>query len=88
MVYDITKEGTFESMEKWHNKLVETADANIVMMVCGNKSDLIDERAVTSEQGEEFAEEKEILFLETSALENHNVEDAFMEVVKAICEKY
>ena len=49
MVYDITKEGTFESLEKWHNKLTETADENIVMMVCGNKSDLIDERAVTAE---------------------------------------
>jgi small GTP-binding protein len=86
MVYDITKEETFLSIEKtWHKRLIEGADENIVKMICGNKRDLENERAVTEEQGREFAEENNILFLETSALENHNVEEAFMEVVKAIC---
>ena len=55
IVYDITKETTFESLEKWHDKLIESADENIIMMMCGNKSDLEDERAVSREQGEEFA---------------------------------
>ena len=67
---------------------MESADENIVIMTCGNKSDLQDERAVSKEQGEEFAEEKDCLFLETSALENHNVEEAFMKVVRAICKRY
>ena len=49
MVYDITKESTFDSIEKWHTKLMESADDKIVMMVCGNKSDLTGERAVSSE---------------------------------------
>ena len=82
IVYDITKENTFESLEKWHTKLTESADENIVIMACGNKSDLEDERQVTQQQGQQFAEEKEILFLETSALESTNVEQAFMQVVK------
>jgi small GTP-binding protein len=78
IVYDMTKETTFESLEKWYNKLVDSADQNIVMMVCGNKSDLIDERKVSKEQGEAFAKEKEVLFLETSALDSTNVEAAFL----------
>jgi len=47
IVYDITKENTFESLEKWHTKLTESADENIVIMACGNKSDLEEERQVT-----------------------------------------
>jgi len=34
---------------------VDSADENIVMMVCGNKSDLEDERAVSSAEGQEYA---------------------------------
>jgi GTPase SAR1 family protein len=47
IVYDITKEDTFDSLEKWHSKLTESADENIVIMTCGNKSDLSNERAVS-----------------------------------------
>ncbi len=78
IVYDITKESTFESLEKWYNKLANAADENIIMMACGNKSDLADQRSVSKEQGEKFAKEKEIFFLETSALDSTNVEAAFL----------
>ena len=47
-------------------------------MICGNKSDLTDSRAVSEESGKEFAKDKDILFIETSALESTNVEQAFM----------
>ena len=49
IVYDLTKESTFVSCDKWYNKLEESADPNIVMMICGNKSDLTNERAVSTE---------------------------------------
>ena len=81
IIYDITKEGTFESLDKWYTKLTESADENIVIMACGNKTDLVDERQVSKESAEEFAQEKEVLFIETSALESSNVETAFMQVV-------
>ena len=44
IIYDITKEGTFDSLDKWYTKLTESADENIVIMACGNKTDLVDER--------------------------------------------
>ena len=47
IVYDITKEQTFLNLEKWHDKLMESADENIIIMIVGNKTDLVDERAVT-----------------------------------------
>jgi GTPase SAR1 family protein len=53
-------------------------------MLIGNKSDLNAQRQVTTEEGEELAKAKGLFFLETSAKEAHNVESAFMEVIKEI----
>ena len=78
IVYDTTKNTTFVSLEKWYNKLMESADENIVIMIVGNKVDLTDHRAVAQESAEEFAKAKSLLFIETSALDATNVESAFM----------
>jgi Ras-related protein Rab-11A len=39
-------------------------------------------RAVTTEQGADFAQKKKLSFLETSALDKTNVQEAFMELLK------
>jgi GTPase SAR1 family protein len=51
------------------------------MMICGNKSDLTNERCVSQETGSEFAKNKEVLFIETSALDSTNVSKAFLTIV-------
>lgn len=43
-LYDITRSSSFVSVQKWMNELKENADANIVTMLIGNKSDLSDQR--------------------------------------------
>jgi Ras-related protein Rab-1A len=47
-------------------------------LLVGNKSDLMSKRAVTFEQGKEFADSLGIEFVETSAKNSTNVEKAFM----------
>ena len=42
--YDITRQNTFESTEKWLNELKEHADPNIVILIVGNKVDLKEQR--------------------------------------------
>ncbi|KAL0378938.1 UNVERIFIED_CONTAM: Ras-related protein Rab11D [Sesamum radiatum] len=49
-----------------------------------NKSDLEDQRAVPTEDAKEFAEKEGLFFLETSALEATNVEEAFVTVLTEI----
>lgn len=44
-------------------------------MLIGNKSDLEANRAVTKEEGEHFAKENNLFFLETSAKTAQNVEE-------------
>lgn len=55
LVYDITKHLTYDSMERWLKELYEHAEANIVVMLVGNKTDLELERSVPTEEARGFA---------------------------------
>ncbi|CAN1288613.1 Ras-related protein RABA4a [Linum perenne] len=68
LVYDITKRQTFDHIPRW----------------LGNKSDLEDQRAVSTEDAKEFAQKEGLFFLETSALNATNVESAFETVLTEI----
>ncbi|CAA0833913.1 Ras-related protein RABA4a [Striga hermonthica] len=84
LVYDITKRQTFEHIPRWLEELRSHADKNIVIILVGNKSDLGDNRVVSTEDAKEFAQKEGLFFLETSALEAVNVEDAFLTVLTEI----
>ena len=53
-------------------------------MLVGNKSDLRHLVAVPTEEGKSYAEKESLYFMETSALEAINVENAFAEVLTQI----
>ena len=84
LVYDISKQVTFENVERWLNELRDHADSNIVIMLVGNKSDLRHLRAVSTEEAAQFAEKHNLSFIETSALEATNVEEAFQQILTEI----
>ena len=48
------------------------------IMLIGNKSDLDARRQVSFEEGERFAKENNLIFMETSAKTAFNVEEAFL----------
>lgn len=59
----------------------------MVIMLIGNKSDLDSRREVKREEGEAFAREHGLVFMETSAKTAANVEEAFINTAKEIYEK-
>ena len=81
LVYDISKANTFENCERWLKELRDHADANIVIMLVGNKSDLRHIRAVNPEAALQFAEKHELAFMETSALDSTHVEESFTKIL-------
>lgn len=84
LVYDVTRHVTFENLERWLKELRDHTDSNIVIMLAGNKADLRHLRAVSTEDAKAFAEREKSFFMETSALESTNVENAFAEVLTQI----
>ena len=75
---------TYENVERWLKELRAHADSNIIIMLVGNKSDLRHLRSVSVEDATAFSEREGLSFLETSALENVNIEAAFQQILTEI----
>lgn len=88
IVYDITQNSTFESVDRWYNEMKKTADPNISIILVGNKCDLDSQRQVSKEAGEEKAKTLNMPFFETSALANIQIEKVFNSMIEDIHEKY
>ena len=84
LVYDVTRQSTYESVRRWLKELRGHTDSNIVIMLVGNKADLRHLLAVPTNEARDFAEKEGLFFMETSALESLNVDQAFSEVLTQI----
>ncbi|KAJ6233395.1 ras-related protein rab-2-a [Anaeramoeba flamelloides] len=84
LVYDITRRETFEHLTSWLEDTTNNSNPNLNILLVGNKSDLEENRAVSFEEGLNFAKENGMRFIETSAKTALNVEKAFMETAEAI----
>lgn len=82
VVYDITLESSFESVKRWVKELEQLGPPDIVIAIAGNKLDLKDQREISKETGEQYAESIGAVFAEVSALTSHNVNYIFEEISK------
>lgn len=57
LVFDLTKHQTYAVVERWLKELYDHAEATIVVMLVGNKSDLSQAREVPTEEACMFAGE-------------------------------
>ncbi len=84
MVYDITREKTFENVKRWLENIKEQADPDVVIMLVGNKNDIPD-RVIRKEDGKRLADHEGILFEETSAKDAQNINGIFERLLESIC---
>ena len=91
LVYDITKKDTFVKVSQWLEELRMNAEPDIVVMLVGNKVDLVDRdpsgREVLYETGVQFAQKHSLLFAETSAISDYNVKHCFEHLLQEIYNK-
>ena len=77
VVYDITRRKTFnEAIDFWYKDARQEL-GEIPFVLIGNKIDLEEQRQVSKEEGMRKAEELSSFFIETSALNNINIQDTF-----------
>ncbi|XP_020968896.1 ras-related protein RABB1b isoform X3 [Arachis ipaensis] len=75
---------TFNHLASWLEDARQHANPIMTIMLIGNKCDLSHRRAVSKEEGEQFAKENGLLFLEASARTAQNVEEAFIKTAAKI----
>ncbi|BBH08412.1 RAB homolog 1 [Prunus dulcis] len=73
VVYDITSMESFVRAKKWVQELQRQANPTLIMFLAGNKADLEEKRKVGFEEGEQYAKENGLVFLETSAKTAQNI---------------
>ena len=88
IVYDITSRKSFENVDKWIEEIKEKTSKDIKLIVVGNKIDLNDEREISSKEAIFKFKDMDIPLMETSALEDTNVNEAFINIVKIIYQDY
>lgn len=84
LVYDITRRETFNHLTSWLDDARQHSNSNMVIMLIGNKCDLEHRRAVQYEEGQQFAQENGLIFMETSAKTAQNVDEAFISTAQNI----
>jgi len=74
LVYDITRRDTFNHLTTWLDDARQHSNSNMVIMLIGNKTDQEQKRAVTRDEGEQFAKDHGLIFMETSAKTSNTTE--------------
>lgn len=62
-------------MTRWLEEVRQNGNPDMTIMLIGNKCDLDARRQVSHEEGEKFAQENGLIFMETSAKTAFNVEE-------------
>ena len=77
ITYDITNKESFDNVEEWINEIKNQSSKDILLVLVGNKNDLENERIVNFDEGKKFADDNNMLFIETSALNGTGIDQLF-----------
>lgn len=77
LVYSVTDQASFERMVKWRNEL-QSARGDSVLIICvANKIDMVSQRVVTSQQGQDYAKSINCQHFEVSAKTGEGIDPLF-----------
>lgn len=89
VVYSVTDKLTYEKVQYWVEQIREYS-SDVPIVICGNKCDLVDQRVVTAEQGQELTKTLggSITYYDTSAKTGMGIKDAVKDVVQQAYDRY
>jgi Ras-related protein Rab-1A len=84
LVYDVTDSESFNNIQQWLYEINRYSNKDVCKLLVGNKTDKEDKRVITTFSGEEYAQHLGIDFIETSAKNSDNVDNAFLNLSRQI----
>jgi small GTP-binding protein len=81
VVYAINDRESFDKLPRWVD-LATNAAPQAALLIFGNKSDLVDDRAVSTEEADRYCKEQNALFAEGSAETGEGVHDVFVHIIQ------
>jgi len=84
LVYDITKPSSFTALQDWVVELKNNTPKDLVLAVCGNKSDLELDRIVERSIAEKYSRDIGAIYIEASAKNGDKVQRLFEDVAKLV----
>lgn len=80
-VYDITDRKSFLNIDEWKNEVKDNCNNdNLIMILVGNKSDNKN-RVISYDEGNDYAKENNMFFLESSAKTGENINEIFYNII-------
>ena len=87
IVFDLTNRETFLSLNEWINHCRSVQNQNMDLILIGNKSDLNQNRVVSTEEAKKFASDNNIEYFEISAYNKDNIKNIFDNAISGLFKK-
>lgn len=88
MVYDVTNQSSFDDINKfWINEVESYAEKNVEKLLIGNKTDQLEQKVISPEQGKQYADQFNMDFFECSARTADQVSNAFLALARKLMAK-
>ena len=87
-IFDITNKDSFDNIVNWINLSFDNNKNSVINFLIGNKCDQNSSRKVEESEAQQFAKEKDLIYLETSAKSDENIQKLFYYCVYKLIKYY
>ncbi|KAG6392755.1 hypothetical protein SASPL_146981 [Salvia splendens] len=84
IAYDVANRQSFLNTSKWIEEVRTERGGDVIIVLVGNKTDLVEKRQVSIEEGNIKAHESGVMFVETSAKAGFNIKPLFRKIAAAL----
>ncbi|KAK4348641.1 hypothetical protein RND71_031396 [Anisodus tanguticus] len=84
IVYDVANLQSFLNTSKWIEEVRTERGSDVIIVLVGNKTDLVDKRQVSTEEGDAKSLEFGVMYIETSAKAGFNIKPLFRKIAAAL----